>query len=54
MTEYRKKDPINEGTKENPIKDFRSFYAEKNFGILVVIHDKVVNGDNFFIKELRS
>ena len=36
------------------LKDFRSFYAEKNFGILVVIHDKVVNGDNFFIKELRS
>ena len=36
------------------LKDFRSFYVEKNFGILVVIHDRVVNGDNFFIKELRS
>ena len=35
-------------------RNFRSFYTEKSFGILVVIHDRVVNGDTFFIKELRS
>ena len=36
------------------LRNIRSFYAEKSFGILVVIHDKVVNGNNFSIKELRS
>ena len=36
------------------LRNFRSFYTEKSFGILVVIHDRVVNGDNIFIKELRS
>ena len=33
------------------IKTLRNF---RSFGILVVIHDRVVNGDNFFVKELRS
>ena len=36
------------------LRNFRSFYVKKSFGILVVIHDRVVNGDNFFVKELRS
>ena len=36
------------------LRNCRSFYTKKSFGILVVIHDRVVNGDNFFIKELRS
>ena len=32
------------------LRNFRSFYAEKSFDILMVLHDRLVNGDNFVHK----